>query len=92
MLYTTAFLSTLFFSGAAYGQQPGNGNPQGNPQETPQAPQDTQNGQTPQGMVNVHVVQVSNEEGSKKFYPESIQANPGEMVQFQFHPEVSSVQ
>lgn len=43
-----------------------------------------------QGTVTVHVVTVSNSSGTKLEYsPNNIQANPGEMVQFQFMGGVS---
>ncbi|EDN05595.1 putative extracellular serine-rich protein [Histoplasma capsulatum] len=47
--------------------------------------------QSPEGMVTVHAVQVGNAEGSKRFYPDSLKAEPGSMVQFQFHPANHSV-
>lgn len=40
-----------------------------------------------QGQVRVHVVQVGMN-GSLAFSPNQLQVNPGEMVQFQFHPKV----
>jgi plastocyanin len=47
---------------------------------------------TPQeGDVMTHVVQVGDAEGTKKFYPEKINAQPGELVQFQFYPSVCVV-
>lgn len=39
------------------------------------------------GMVKVHVVQVGLK-STLTFSPESIQADPGDMVQFQFHQKV----
>ena len=103
MLFTTAFVSSLLFSGAVYAQngnqapqngQSGQNGQNGQNAQTDQNGQNAQNGQSAQnaqGMVNVHVVQVGDAQGSKKFYPESLTANPGEMVQFQFHPKVSQV-
>ena len=38
-----------------------------------------------------HVVQVGDAEGTKKFYPEKITAQPGELIQFQFYPSVSRI-
>ncbi|KAH8728053.1 Cupredoxin [Phaeosphaeriaceae sp. PMI808] len=46
---------------------------------------------SPAGMINTHIVQVGGPNGSLAFYPASIQANPGDMVQFQFHPKNHSV-
>ncbi|KAL2006834.1 hypothetical protein VTN00DRAFT_9502 [Thermoascus crustaceus] len=43
-----------------------------------------------QGQVRVHVVQVGMN-GSLAFSPNQLQVNPGEMVQFQFHPKNHSV-
>lgn len=40
------------------------------------------------GMVMMHVVQVGGPNGSLAFYPNNVQAEPGDMVQFQFHPKV----
>jgi len=34
--------------------------------------------------VNVHVVSVANKQNELKYFPESVQAQPGDMVQFQF--------
>ncbi|PGG96282.1 hypothetical protein AJ79_09654 [Helicocarpus griseus UAMH5409] len=47
--------------------------------------------QSPEGMVMVHTVQVGNAEGSSRFYPDTLTAEPGSMVQFQFHPMNHSV-
>ncbi|PGG98197.1 hypothetical protein AJ80_09575 [Polytolypa hystricis UAMH7299] len=47
--------------------------------------------QTPQGMVTIHTVQVGDAEGNLKFWPEVLQADPGSLVQFQFHPKNHSV-
>ncbi|EER26916.1 hypothetical protein D8B26_005523 [Coccidioides posadasii str. Silveira] len=47
--------------------------------------------QLPESMVNVHVVQVSDNEGALKFYPDDLQVELGEMVQFQFHPKNHSI-
>ncbi|EOA85210.1 uncharacterized protein SETTUDRAFT_81904, partial [Exserohilum turcica Et28A] len=43
------------------------------------------------GMVMMHVVQVGGPNGSLAFYPNNVQAEPGDMVQFQFHPKNHSV-
>jgi len=48
-------------------------------------------GETPEGSVKVHVVQVGDKEGGLKFYPESLDVAVGEMVQFQFYPKNHSV-
>src|SRR5262245_42959596 len=40
------------------------------------------------GMVNTHVIQVGGPNGSLAFYPNNVQANVGDLVQFQFHPKV----
>jgi hypothetical protein len=42
---------------------------------------------TSASQVTVHVVQVG-PDGQLSFSPENIQANPGDMVQYQFHPKV----
>ena len=43
---------------------------------------------TPNGMVNMHVVKVSNKNGDLMFEPNNLQAEAGSMVQFQFWPKV----
>ncbi|OAL56336.1 hypothetical protein IQ07DRAFT_496748 [Pyrenochaeta sp. DS3sAY3a] len=45
----------------------------------------------PNGMVNTHIIQVGGPNGSLNFYPNSVQAAPGDLVQFQFHPKNHSV-
>lgn len=45
----------------------------------------------PAGMVATHVIQVGGPNGSLTFSPENIQANVGDLVQFQFHPKVNSI-
>lgn len=45
----------------------------------------------PSGTVMTHVVQVGDAQGTKKFYPEKIKANAGDMVQFHFYPMEHSV-
>lgn len=40
--------------------------------------------------VTVHVVQVG-PDGQLSFSPENVQANPGDMVQYQFHPKVCAI-
>ncbi|KAI9655699.1 MAG: hypothetical protein M1829_000611 [Trizodia sp. TS-e1964] len=47
-------------------------------------------GTTP-GMVNVHIVKVSNKAGDLKFEPNDLKALTGDMVQFQFYPKNHSV-
>ncbi|OJD19621.1 hypothetical protein AJ78_00478 [Emergomyces pasteurianus Ep9510] len=47
--------------------------------------------QSPDDMVTVYTVQVGSSEGSQRFYPDSLVAEPGSMVQFQFHPANHSV-
>ncbi|KAK2749978.1 hypothetical protein FQN55_002696 [Onygenales sp. PD_40] len=47
--------------------------------------------QAPEGMVMVHTVQVGDAEGNNRFFPDSLQVDPGSMVQFQFHPKNHSV-
>jgi plastocyanin len=42
-------------------------------------------------MVNTHIVQVGGPNGSLAFYPSNIKAQPGDLVQFQFHPKNHSV-
>src|SRR5437764_15156792 len=44
----------------------------------------------PGGMVNTHVVQVGGPNGSLAFYPSNVIAQPGDLVQFQFMPKVST--
>jgi len=51
----------------------------------------TQSVSTPNGMVMMHVVQVSDTDGNKLFNPDTITANPGDMVQFHFYPMNHSV-
>ncbi|USP80265.1 uncharacterized protein yc1106_07539 [Curvularia clavata] len=43
------------------------------------------------GMVKVHTVQVGGPNGSLAFFPNNVVAQPGDMVQFQFHPKNHSV-
>ena len=43
------------------------------------------------GQVSVHVIQVSNAQAALTYSPNSIQANVGDMVQFQFYPKNHSV-
>lgn len=45
----------------------------------------------PAGMVNTHIIQVGGPNGSLAFYPSNVQAAPGDLVQFQFHPKNHSV-
>ncbi|KAI1960137.1 hypothetical protein LOZ39_003378 [Ophidiomyces ophidiicola] len=46
--------------------------------------------QTPgNNMVNVHVVQVGDMQGSLKFYPDTLRPALGDMIQFQFYPKAS---
>lgn len=42
------------------------------------------------GEVPTHVIQVGGPNGTLAFSPENIQANPGDLVQFQFNPKVPS--
>lgn len=42
------------------------------------------------GSLITHTIQVGGPNGSLAFYPNNIQANAGDMVQFQFHPKVCS--
>ncbi|KAJ5062000.1 Cupredoxin [Bipolaris maydis] len=42
-------------------------------------------------MLRMHVVQVGGPNGSLAFYPNNVAAQPGDMVQFQFHPKNHSV-
>lgn len=42
----------------------------------------------PAGMVDVHIVKVSNKKGSLVFEPNNLKAEPGSMVQFHFYPKV----
>ncbi|EUC49491.1 hypothetical protein COCMIDRAFT_33129 [Bipolaris oryzae ATCC 44560] len=43
------------------------------------------------GMLRMHVIQVGGPNGSLAFYPNNVAAQPGDMVQFQFHPKNHSV-
>lgn len=43
------------------------------------------------GKIPLHVVKVSNKNGDLAFTPNVIQANKGDMVQFQFYPKKHSV-
>lgn len=43
------------------------------------------------GMVMTHVVQVGGPNGSLTFSPSNVVAQPGDLVQFQFHPKVRPV-
>jgi len=43
------------------------------------------------GQMKVHVVRVSDTQGSLKFSPEELTAVPGEAIQFQFYPKNHSV-
>ena len=45
---------------------------------------------TPSGQVMVHVVKVSNNQGSLTFEPNNLMAAAGSMVQFHFYPKVSA--
>ncbi|KAI4122582.1 MAG: hypothetical protein LQ338_005738 [Usnochroma carphineum] len=45
----------------------------------------------PSGQVKVHVVKVSNEQGSLTFEPSNLQAAAGSMVQFHFYPKEGMV-
>jgi hypothetical protein len=40
--------------------------------------------------LTVHLVAVGDNNGSLKYFPDTVHAMPGEVVQFQFHPKVSS--
>ena len=44
---------------------------------------------TPSGSVKQHVVQVGDASGALKFYPDTVTAATGDLVQFQFYPRVS---
>lgn len=45
--------------------------------------------QNPQDMVSVQPIKVGDMDGNLKFSPDSVQAQPGSMLQFQFYPGVS---
>lgn len=51
----------------------------------------TNSGTAPSGSVAVQVVQVSDNGGDLRFFPDNIKAAAGSMVQFQFHPKNHSV-
>ena len=40
--------------------------------------------------LTVHLVAVGDNNGSLKYFPDTVHAMPGEVVQFQFHPKVCS--
>lgn len=40
--------------------------------------------------LTVHLVAVGDNNGSLKYFPDTVHAMPGDVVQFQFHPKVSS--
>lgn len=44
-------------------------------------------GKAAQGLT-VHLVAVGDNNGSLKYFPDTVHANPGDVVQFQFHPKV----
>ncbi|CAZ84321.1 unnamed protein product [Tuber melanosporum] len=46
---------------------------------------------TPSGSVKQHVIQVGDVSGALKFYPETVRASVGDMVQFQFYPQNHSL-
>lgn len=41
-----------------------------------------------QQALNVHLVAVGDNNGSLKYFPDTVHAMPGDIVQFQFHPKV----
>ncbi|KAI9887097.1 MAG: hypothetical protein M1823_001087 [Watsoniomyces obsoletus] len=82
MHFSTAFASTVLLAGA------GLVNAQSSTMSSV-VPGTTGTGSTG---VKVHVVKVSNADGSSlTFSPADIRANPGDMVQYQFHPRNHSV-
>jgi len=44
------------------------------------------------GMVNTHVVRVGGPNGTLRFYPDTLHAQIGDLVQFQFYPKVRSTE
>lgn len=72
---SAAGIAAALFSGYAAAQSSSDAPPSATP--TPR-----------EGDVMIHVVQVGDAEGMKKFYPEKITAQPGELIQFQFYPSV----
>lgn len=50
----------------------------------------TGTGAVPGQMVNTHVIQVGGPNGSLAFYPETVRANVGDLIQFQFNPKVGA--
>jgi hypothetical protein len=40
--------------------------------------------------LTVHLVAVGDNNGSLKYFPDTVHAMPGDVVQFQFHPKVST--
>lgn len=98
MLFSSFIASTLLASGALaqygydYGSS-GSSSAAAAPAETTTAVATStiSSGATPSGSVSVQVVQVSDNSGSLRFYPDDITAAAGSMVQFQFHPKNHSV-
>jgi plastocyanin len=43
------------------------------------------------GMVNTHVVRVGGPNGTLRFFPDTLAAEIGDLVQFQFYPKVRSI-
>lgn len=41
--------------------------------------------------LTVHLVSVGDNNGSLKYFPDTVHAMPGDVVQFQFHPKVCSL-
>ncbi|KAH7128391.1 Cupredoxin [Dendryphion nanum] len=84
MYFSTSFIATalLGFAAAQTGLSAS---------ETRSSAASLATGTAPGGMVNTHVVQVGGPNGSLAFYPETLRANIGDLVQFQFNPKNHSV-
>ncbi|MCJ1335636.1 hypothetical protein MMC09_000908 [Bachmanniomyces sp. S44760] len=106
MHFSTALTSTLLlagttfaqYGGGGYGDGYGSGSGSGNSYSSAAASPTTDWGTmvsstaaAPTSSTTVHVVKVSDKGGDLKFIPDVIQANPGDMVQYQFYPKNHSV-
>ncbi|KAL9596079.1 MAG: hypothetical protein Q9219_006027 [cf. Caloplaca sp. 3 TL-2023] len=100
MYLSTTLLSTLTLAGGAlaqYGSSNYGSGPGGSSSGASMASGDTSTmsasagAPTPSGDVKVHVVKVSNKQGSLTFEPNNLQAAAGSMVQFHFYPKNHSV-
>jgi len=99
MLFSSLISAALLASGALaqydYGSSSGSSSSAAvDPAQTTAAVESgssTNSGAAPSGSVSVQVVQVSDNNGDLRFFPDDIKAAAGSMVQFQFHPKNHSV-